>query len=169
MKENTCNYSDVWQTYIRDYDKFEYDISLYNGSIIENCYPNSGYFNCLNDDKEYSEDDVNLIRFSNNPITHLNINVSNFKPVEKTKKTKYVGFIGSGLTCSTTSLASKSDNEVIDTFDGKYWSDYMLPKTYNKLKWMKEAKVVQVRTEPKISRNSICPCGSRKKFKNCCL
>ena len=28
--------------------------------------------------------------------------------------------------------------------------------------------VVSVRTEPKIGRNEPCPCGSEKKFKNCC-
>ena len=27
---------------------------------------------------------------------------------------------------------------------------------------------VNVRTEPKIYRNSICPCGSGKKYKKCC-
>lgn len=26
-----------------------------------------------------------------------------------------------------------------------------------------------IRTEPKISRNSLCKCGSNKKYKNCCI
>lgn len=29
--------------------------------------------------------------------------------------------------------------------------------------------IVPVRTEPKIGRNEKCPCGSNKKYKNCCL
>jgi hypothetical protein len=41
---------------------------------------------------------------------------------------------------------------------------------YNHLtKKEREAVVVPVRTEPKIRRNDPCPCGSGKKYKNCCL
>jgi preprotein translocase subunit SecA len=29
--------------------------------------------------------------------------------------------------------------------------------------------VVEVRTEPKIARNEMCPCGSGQKYKKCCL
>ena len=36
-------------------------------------------------------------------------------------------------------------------------------------KKQKEADIQPIRTEPKIGRNSICPCGSGKKYKNCCL
>ena len=32
-----------------------------------------------------------------------------------------------------------------------------------------EANIVPVRTTPKIGRNEKCPCGSNKKYKNCCL
>jgi hypothetical protein len=45
MKDNTCNYSDEWQPYISDYDKYEYDVKLKDGTIVENCYPNAGKFN----------------------------------------------------------------------------------------------------------------------------
>ncbi len=34
---------------------------------------------------------------------------------------------------------------------------------------LKNAKIVDVRTEPKIGRNQPCSCGSGKKYKNCCL
>jgi uncharacterized protein YecA (UPF0149 family) len=30
-------------------------------------------------------------------------------------------------------------------------------------------KLDPVRTEPKTQRNELCPCGSGRKFKNCCL
>jgi len=33
----------------------------------------------------------------------------------------------------------------------------------------RNGKVVKVRTYRKIGRNEICPCGSGKKFKRCCL
>ena len=33
----------------------------------------------------------------------------------------------------------------------------------------READIQPVRTEPKIGRNEPCPCGSGKKYKNCCL
>ena len=32
----------------------------------------------------------------------------------------------------------------------------------------REANIEPVRTEPKIQRNEICPCGSGKKYKKCC-
>jgi hypothetical protein len=45
--ENNSNYSDNWQPYINDYDKFEYDVKLNDGTIVENCYPNGGKFNSI--------------------------------------------------------------------------------------------------------------------------
>lgn len=33
----------------------------------------------------------------------------------------------------------------------------------------KNAEIQPVRTEPKISRNSPCPCGSGLKYKKCCI
>lgn len=33
----------------------------------------------------------------------------------------------------------------------------------------READIQPVRTEPKIGRNEPCPCGSGKKYKNCCI
>ena len=33
----------------------------------------------------------------------------------------------------------------------------------------RDKKVIGVRTSPKIQRNAPCPCGSGKKYKNCCL
>ena len=30
-------------------------------------------------------------------------------------------------------------------------------------------RLVDVRTDPKIGRNQLCPCGSLKKFKKCCM
>ncbi len=33
----------------------------------------------------------------------------------------------------------------------------------------READIQPIRTEPKIRRNDLCPCGSGKKYKKCCL
>ena len=35
-------------------------------------------------------------------------------------------------------------------------------------RFVKPVKLDPVRTEPKIGRNKECPCGSKKKYKNCC-
>lgn len=43
------------------------------------------------------------------------------------------------------------------------------PKYWDLTKKEKNANIVPVRTEPKIGRNEKCPCGSDKKYKNCCL
>jgi preprotein translocase subunit SecA len=45
--------------------------------------------------------------------------------------------------------------------------NYVDPSSiYNNMTW--DLKEPYVRTEPKIGRNDICPCGSGKKYKNCC-
>ena len=69
-EDNSCNYSKEWQPYKMDYDKFEYDIKLKDGMIIQNCYPNAGWFNSI-DPKykngasgKFSEKDVAEIRFT---------------------------------------------------------------------------------------------------------
>lgn len=49
MRENNIGYSDDWQPYTGDYDKFEYDIKLIDGTVVENCYPNAGEFNSISD------------------------------------------------------------------------------------------------------------------------
>ncbi len=36
-------------------------------------------------------------------------------------------------------------------------------------KAQREADIQPIRTEPKIQRNELCPCGSGKKYKKCCL
>ena len=77
--ENNCNYSDNWQPYINDYDKFEYDVKLKDGTIIENCYPNGGKFNSISDlhsEQSFDESEVLEIRFSENPRFGINENVS---------------------------------------------------------------------------------------------
>jgi len=42
-----------------------------------------------------------------------------------------------------------------EEFGDDYQDDDYYPETY-------------VRTEPKIGRNDLCPCGSGKKYKKCC-
>ena len=93
--KNTCNYSDHWQPYIKDYDKFEYDIMLSDERIVENCYPNAGEFNSLSsiyDGQRFHEDLVVGIRFSNNPKLWLNEGVSSIIQVESSIKS-YIDFI----------------------------------------------------------------------------
>jgi len=80
MRDNTCNYSDEYQPYTGDYDKFEYDVKLKDGTVLTNCYPNAGKFNVLDSDVSCEETDVEEIRFSNEPMSTLNIEVSRFIP-----------------------------------------------------------------------------------------
>jgi hypothetical protein len=68
--KNTCGYSDNWQSYKNDYDKFEYDIKLLDGTIVYNTYPNSGRFNVLygNKDESYPESQVLEIKLLKDQI-----------------------------------------------------------------------------------------------------
>jgi len=152
---NTCNYSDDWQPYINDYDKFEYDIKLKDGSIVENCYPNGGKFNSISDLHDGMQFDENLvaeIRFSENPRYALNGSVSKHKQYEYIDK----------------QMKKYKDNENVEydesdgnySNNGEYWSDDVIPSTYHVKQF--------IRDEKKIGRNDICPkCDSGLKYKKC--
>jgi hypothetical protein len=149
MKENTCNYSDNWQPYIGDYDKYEYDIKCHDGTIYENCYPNAGKFSPIDNQKlSINESQVSEIRFSNNPKMMLNEKVSQFKTKfdeiypSETKPPRFFEFLNhyGGL-----------ENIV--------YHDSLLHERLPQYK----------REFPKIGRNSVCACGSGKKYKHCCL
>lgn len=150
MKENTCNYSDEWQPYINDYDKFEYDVKLFDGRVIENCYPNAREFNSISVEYDaigFHESLVTEIRFSNNPKMWLNKNVSSIIQLESMEETNY-------------------DNLHLPSNPIMYSNPYrfLLPKSK-----LIKGTYVDVRTEPKEGRNRICKCGSGIKFKKCCL
>ncbi len=72
----------------------------------------------------------------------------------------------------------------MDTRDGRIFSEEELKGRYGKAfsfeellgknRFLKEMKVAptkkqMVRKPPKVGRNELCPCGSGKKFKKCCL
>lgn len=70
---NTCGYSYDWQPYKMDYDKFEYDIKLHTGEVIEGCYPNAGFFSRCEEksNKKIHESQIAMIRFTHNPTWHI--------------------------------------------------------------------------------------------------
>jgi len=47
--------------------------------------------------------------------------------------------------------------------------DILYSKPSKKYKGLKTKPVRNSETDPKIGRNESCPCGSGKKYKNCCL
>lgn len=67
---------------------------------------------------------------------------------------------------------SKPYEEVLASMPPK---EFKLIKQYEDFKYShltkkeREADIQPVRTEPKIGRNEPCPCGSGKKYKNCCI
>lgn len=167
-RDNTCGYSDEWQSYKGDYDKYEYDIKLKDGTIIENCYPNGGNFNSISDEHDtqsFPEMDVEEIRFSQNPrFIGLNDGVSKSKPSQEYLK----------------ALEEYSSNREMETYP---YSSFLL-HDYNYYNYSTGIKInsfkkksstygkgtlIDVRTEPKIGRNNICTCGSGLKFKKCCI
>lgn len=154
MKDNHCNYSDEWQPYIGDYDKFEYDIRLKDGTVVENCYPNADKFNSISDEhnsQSFPAELVADIRFSENPRFGINGSVSEREQYKWLAKGVY---------------SSAAQDAVIILERMKLTSELMsLPRAKKG-----RGKVVPVRTEPKIGRNDICPkCDSGKKYKHCCI
>jgi uncharacterized protein YecA (UPF0149 family) len=148
--KNNCNYSDEWQPYINDYDKFEYDVKLKDGTMVENCYPNGGKFNSMSDlhnNQMFDESEVAEIRFSQSPRMELNHKVST-AIIDEDYKRKI--------------------KEKVFMYENPYKDHMMHPFYFPKSKPIK-GTVVEVRTQPKIGRNEICPkCESGQKFKRCC-
>jgi uncharacterized protein YecA (UPF0149 family) len=157
--KNTCNYSDEWQPYIGDYDKFEYDIKLKDGTIVENCYPNGGKFNSISDEHDqhqFEEALVSEIRFSERPRFGLNAGVSSRPQYEWLERKR---------------VETEMNFELCTPYSFPYMPHPMAvydPYRFRS-KWSR-GKIVPVRTEPKISRNDTCPkCDSGKKYKHCCI
>lgn len=75
MEDNECGYSYEWQPYRGEYDKYEYDIKLIDGTVVENCYPNAGVFHSISDEHNkqgFNECEIAKIRFSKNPRYGIN-------------------------------------------------------------------------------------------------
>jgi len=144
MMTNTCNYSDDWQPYIGDYDKFEYDIKLHDGTIVESCYPNAGKFNSFSkehDGQYFQENDVAEIRFANNRVVIIENKFTKIDLPEYNHEAKKV-------------------------------YEYHMVKQYEDIGGLtkrQQSQVIEpVRSSPKILNNDPCPCGSGMKYKKCC-
>lgn len=159
--DNTCDYSHEWQPYIGDYDKYEYDIKLHNGAIITNCYPNAGKFISFVEgiDKDlYEEVEVSEIRFAENPVLCINPDSHDTHDVNASAKPPLFN-----------SLIDYDRPEVYQLTD----TIKMYDETcyWGQTKAQRQAVIVSARNsnvDPKIQRNSLCSCGSGKKYKNCC-
>lgn len=170
--ENNCNYSENWQPYINDYDKFEYDVKLKDGTIVENCYPNGGKFNSisdLHDGQCFDEIEVSEIRFSQNPRFGINEDVSNVtedieykKRVVEAQHNEFVEGQKRKKKLNAIAMASM----IAGTNIYEPYLDYLPKMSSSK---SHRGVRVDVRTEPKIGRNEICPkCTSGLKYKRCC-
>jgi hypothetical protein len=173
MKENTNNYSDEWQPYTGDYDKFEYDIKLEDGTIVENCYPNGGKFNSISDEHDAQSFDESLIkeiRFSQSPrygllniystaeidIEYHKRQVETEMNIREEKALPYMmhSFIG-----------ANSFNDLIYTTTQTINSN----TSFRKKSELGSGYRIDLNTYEKIGRNVICPkCDSGLKYKKCC-
>lgn len=169
---NSCNYSDEWQAY-NGYDKYEYDVKLKDGTVVENCYPKCGEFNSfsdLHDGQRFDEGDVMEIRFSQNPIFYINDEVSNVTPdeeyirrVEISRQRRINRFSSMAI------IAAVMGDAVMNANQSVYEFAYVPNHSQGFAIKKQRGVVVDVRTEPKIGRNEICPkCDSGIKYKRCC-
>lgn len=166
--ENTNNYSDDWQQYTGDYDKFEYDIILKDGTLVTNCFPNARKFLSFSEEHErqsFSEDLVDKIRFTQSPKIVL----------ENDHSQAYQEFMNnlnlSGLDLITYFESFKTLKQIVNEdimYDTNqhYWQDLSLPPVHKKFY---ERGHTYIKPEVEINRNDICPCNSGKKYKKCCM
>lgn len=172
--DNTCGYSDNWQPYIGDYDKYEFDIKLKDGTIVENCYPNAGKFNSISDEhngKQFLEEEVVEIRFSQNPRYGLGNPHSSAIDICNGVSNDVILLGGekdpdivSKLISSAASMSMMYEGMDQNIFDG------ILPNTPKHIQRGKRLTAEDLANRPaKVGRNDPCPCQSGKKFKKCCL
>lgn len=164
MRHNTCGYSDEWQPYT-DYDKYEYDVMDVDGNILTNCYPNARKFNSAKTEEQWPESRVAMIRFSEFPIMMLNGLVSERPCCFESHGDGIVVVDDEDEEPQPKSRMESGDYTLTNPYNFDYVADvtsHRIPK-----KW-RNAKVVDVRTTPKVGRNEPCPCGSGKKNKSCC-
>lgn len=158
--KNNCGYSDEWSPYNGDYDKFEYDIKLNDGTIVENCYPNARKFNSISDshqDQSFSEEIVSEIRFSAKPRFGINEKVSNVYQYE-------------WLNNQVPSVYQAATQQVYTIHNPHRDLNQIHYPPLPKSERNKEVKPVRnSKTDPKIGRNEPCPCKSGSKYKNCCI
>lgn len=148
--ENQLGYSDDWQPY-RGYEKYEYDIKLFTDEVVENCYPNAGEFTPFSSNRGYDESRVIEIRFSNRPVSMLNLNVSEHRPIERDD---YVSAM-EGLS----SLGRFT--RFYDIFTPQFYAESVRNDNRN-------FRPKQPRTLPKVGRNEPCNCGcGARKSKFC--
>lgn len=81
--------------------------------------------------------------------------------ISETEARKKVGFIGGTHPFSTGEYFKYEITPMLKEIESMQYSHLS--------KKEREAKIVDIRREPKINRNSICTCGSGKKYKKCCL
>jgi hypothetical protein len=165
MRENTNNYSDEWQPYTGDYDKFEYDVKLEDGTIVENCYPNGGKFNSISDEydaQSFDESLVKEIRFSQSPRYGL---LNRYSTAEidieyhKRQEEKVLPYTVSSL------IGANSFNDLIYTTTPSVNSN----TNFRKKSELGSGYKIDLNTYEKIGRNVICPkCDSGLKYKKCC-
>jgi len=157
---NSCNYSDNWQPYTGEYDKFEYDIKLKDGTIVENCYPSAGKFISISpqhDQQSFADTLVEEIRFSEKPRYLIDNPFSEHKA-----DPEYVKAIDEQIE------QTRSEANEPATMQPKLSYKHFMPRKTGKYKRPKGFGPQVKRESPKVGRNELCPCGSGKKYKKCC-
>lgn len=156
--ENVCAYSDEWMPYNGDYDKFEYDIKLNDGTIVENCYPNARKFNSISDlhnGQSFSEEEISEIRFSQNPRFGINEGVSSAHQYH---------WIDSQL------IYNQAIYNQVHTIHRSYTDlEHFYPPLPKSERGREVKPVRNSKINPKIGRNDPCSCGSGNKYKKCCI
>jgi len=135
------------------YEKNECDIKLKSGKIIKHLYPNAGRFHecCTDEGYEYQEKDVAEVMYRQYYMEDIcSKNGHNCNGREKKAKVSESALFHEVVTGEE--LLSKS-------YDEKYTNTSSLFKN----------RYTYIRDTPKINRNSLCPCGSGKKYKKCCI
>ena len=147
---------DEWLEYI-EYEKQECDIKLKDGTIINHCYPNAGFFSpmCTESIDPIPEEQVAEILYRKYYLEDI------------CKKNKYnCNKIDGENRPDVANLGDPTDAFIEHMSDTHIYDDMYNSILPNRKRF---GRSVDVRTEPKIGRNAPCPCGSGKKHKKCCL
>jgi hypothetical protein len=132
---------DTWLKY-DEYEKAECDIKLHDGTILKHCWPNAGKFNSLCGYKGFSVDESEV------------------------SEIMYVKYYSKGLCDGNCNGESEEERNLNPK--GSYIDYKNAYRDYGQAFW-RSSHPPFVRSNPKVSRNEKCPCGSEVKYKKCCL
>lgn len=166
--QNTENYQDNWLPFTGKHDQFEYDVTLHDGTVIENCFEYQERLTSVSDAHnrlQITLSDIALIRFAQNPRAGIENEFSTATP-----DYAFIKRLENEIRNKRMFQSEKQrEFRILNSMIGH---SVELPQLNYERRGVGRSRrmgdIIGVRTEPKIGRNQLCKCKSGIKYKFCC-